>query len=71
MLGRVYSNHDHKRGNHDRQSNKRNNHDCTTTSRKLALHNPVLRLKIAFIAKEENQYADTEECGAERLAHVS
>lgn len=70
MLRRLDSNDDHKRNNHDGQSDKRNNHDCTTTSGKLPLHDPVLRLKIALVAKEENQYTDTEERGAKRLAHM-
>jgi hypothetical protein len=71
MLGRVYSNHYHKRCNHDGQGNEGNNHDRATTGWELPLYYILLRLEVTLVSEKQYQNTDAQERGAERFAHVS
>lgn len=71
VLGRVYSDYHDQRNDHNRQSNESNDHDCAAASRELALYDPMLRLEISVVTKEEDEDAYADERGAQGLAHMS
>lgn len=66
----MNDNHHNQGRRHNSQPDHGHNHNCPATSRKLALENPFLAVKVALEPEQQNQDADAQERRPERSAQA-
>jgi len=71
MTRRRHHKHNHQTRDNQHHGDQTGQRDAASASWELAADDPVLALKVPVEADEEDDDADTQEGGAERLAQVA